>query len=282
MQVIRALRSAPLVSGSACLVLAYAGAAETAQLGHRFELTGAHLIIGRGTDADLQVDLDAVSRRHARLQLEGGRWSVADLNSTNGTYLNDAPVPEQPRPLQDGDELRIGVALFRFLCGADLVAEYVEELRRLGNADGLTGAAGRRAFKAALDKEAARAARHQRPLALLRFDVGRLAAINESHGFLTGDYLIREVARRTGALLRPDDLLAHLGEGRFAVLLPETGKEDAQRLSFKIGEAVAAPFPIGDEQLQLSPTLGVSAREASESGLALLRAAEEQIAPPGR
>jgi two-component system, cell cycle response regulator len=283
MQVIRALRSAPLVSGSACLVLAYAGATDTVQIGHRFELTGSHLIIGRGTDADLQVDLDAVSRRHARLQLEGGRWSASDLNSTNGTYVNGAPVGEAPQPLQDGDELRVGVALLRFLCGADLVAEYIEELRRLGTTDGLTGAASRRALKAALDREAARAARHGRPLSLLRFDVSKLAAINESHGFLTGDHLIREVARRAGALLRPDDTLAHLGDGRFAALLPETGQEDAQRLSFKIGEAVAgAPFPLGEEQLHLALALGVASREAQESGLALLRAAEEQIAPPDR
>ena len=146
--------------------------------------------------------------------------------------------------------------------------------------DGLTRTANRRQLLLVLEREVGRAGRHGRPLSLLSFAVIRLAAINESHGFLTGDHVVREVARRAGAKLRPDDLLAHFGEGHFAAVLPETEKEGAQKLASAISESVTQPpIAIGEEQLQLSLAIGVATRVAESDAAALLRSAEEQLPP---
>jgi pSer/pThr/pTyr-binding forkhead associated (FHA) protein len=66
---------------------------------------------GHAPDIDLQ-DLDSlrvVSRQHARLQYEGGRWYVSDMNARNGTWVNDRPVVGAARvELAHGARLRLG------------------------------------------------------------------------------------------------------------------------------------------------------------------------------
>ena len=77
------------------LLLVYAGAIDSPEVGRTFPLHGEEMIIGRSSDADIQVDRDSVSRRHARLQRQSDGWVVSDLQSTNGSYINDMPVREQ-------------------------------------------------------------------------------------------------------------------------------------------------------------------------------------------
>ena len=68
------------------------------------------------------VDLDSddpeakVSRRHARITLRDGRYSLEDLGSTNGTFVNRGKrlLPGQLQPLQDGDEIIVGKTFLRF------------------------------------------------------------------------------------------------------------------------------------------------------------------------
>lgn len=79
--------------------------------------TGQQIIIGR-THREQVADVDlgpygarelGVSRRHAMLTCEGGRWMVSDMNSTNGTFVNEVRIsPGQPVTLNDGDMLRFG------------------------------------------------------------------------------------------------------------------------------------------------------------------------------
>lgn len=72
-------------------------------------LTPAGLVIGRSQDNDLVVDQANVSRRHARIEHDGRNYLVVDLNSTNGTYLNDLKLlPDVPEVLTKDSALRIG------------------------------------------------------------------------------------------------------------------------------------------------------------------------------
>jgi DNA-binding winged helix-turn-helix (wHTH) protein len=94
---------ARLLSGSARLIL---GMREIA-LGQ-----GEHLL-GRSPEAAAWVDSAGVSRRHARIVVDGATAFLEDLGSKNGTYLNDLRV-SRPRRLQDGDEIRIGAVRIVF------------------------------------------------------------------------------------------------------------------------------------------------------------------------
>jgi hypothetical protein len=64
-------------------------------------------ILGRERDATAWIDVYSVSRRHARIVVSGDRATLEDLGSKNGTFLKDEAVTK-PRPLADGDRLRIG------------------------------------------------------------------------------------------------------------------------------------------------------------------------------
>ena len=71
---------------------------------------GDHLKIGRSTDCQLILDDDYVSTRHARIFRSGEGYLVEDLNSTNGTYLNNERL-SSPTPFTPADTLRIGRTL---------------------------------------------------------------------------------------------------------------------------------------------------------------------------
>src|SRR5690349_14685422 len=121
MSQIRALHGMPIVSAPACLVVTYPGAPGGVEVGLRFELSRGETILGRGTDADIQIERDAVSRRHARIARKDGTFRVCDLQSTNGVYVNDALTQEQE--LKDGDLVQFGDVIFRFLCGPHVVPD---------------------------------------------------------------------------------------------------------------------------------------------------------------
>jgi len=74
--------------------------------GARYPVPEDGLTVGRSTDNDLHLADGVVSRRHARIYLRGGAFTLTDLHSSNGTFVNGRRIRE--RPLRDGDEIRIG------------------------------------------------------------------------------------------------------------------------------------------------------------------------------
>jgi hypothetical protein len=84
-------------------------------VGSRFALDSDLVRAGRHPESDIFLDDITVSRRHAEIVREGGRYVVRDVGSLNGTYLNRERV--ESAPLADGDELQIGTFKLVFLTG---------------------------------------------------------------------------------------------------------------------------------------------------------------------
>jgi pSer/pThr/pTyr-binding forkhead associated (FHA) protein len=97
-----------LASGQACLIVRRGPSAGT-----KFNLEGDLVTVGRHPQSDIFLNDITVSRRHAELKGEGGNYSVSDLGSLNGTYVNRARVDSSP--LSSGDELQIGKFRLLFL-----------------------------------------------------------------------------------------------------------------------------------------------------------------------
>jgi hypothetical protein len=82
-----------------------------------FELKHKITVIGRGTDADIRLTDQAVSRRHAEIRIVNGATMLNDLQSTNGTTING--VAATTTALSDGDEIRIGETVLTYRAPAD-------------------------------------------------------------------------------------------------------------------------------------------------------------------
>src|SRR5216110_1029348 len=81
--------------------------------GSVFTIEDVPVVIGRETSATLCIADASVSRRHSQIEKEDGHFIIADLESLNGTFVNDVPVKR--RKLQHGDRIRIGDSQFIFL-----------------------------------------------------------------------------------------------------------------------------------------------------------------------
>jgi len=151
-------------------------------------LKPGEILIGRSSQAAIQIDHESVSRRHARLLLSESGVQLSDLGSTNGTYVNDEPITE--RTLSNGDLLKVGRTILKYLSTDNIEAAYYEEIYRLTTIDGLTRCFNARYCREQLVREVSRASRYKRPLSVLVFDVDDFARINEEFGHLAGDAVL--------------------------------------------------------------------------------------------
>jgi diguanylate cyclase (GGDEF)-like protein len=122
----------------------------------------------------------------------------------------------------------------------DHLHEQADRLVDLAQTDPLTGLPNRRYFIEILEREFNRARRYHRPLSLLYLDLDEFKELNDRHGHLFGDEILRGSSRSLKSVLRSTDLLARIGGDEFAVLLPETNLGDAQNVARKLRRALIA------------------------------------------
>jgi diguanylate cyclase (GGDEF)-like protein len=225
------MRGGAASPADACLVVIYGP-----DLGRRIALERTTFAIGRSSKSDLPLEQDSVSRNHARIARTHGAWVLSDLGSTNGTYVNDVAVTE--RDLRDGDRIKIGRTILKFMTGSNVEASYHEEIYRLMTVDGLTQVFNKRYFHEAIEREVNRAVRYKRKLSLLLFDLDHFKRKNDEYGHVAGDAILRHVAQTLVHKLRREDIFARVGGEEFAVLLPEIDVEGAFQTAEKVRHVV--------------------------------------------
>jgi two-component system cell cycle response regulator len=131
------------------------------------------------------------------------------------------------------------------------------ELEQLAYRDELTGLANRRFAVRQLQAEISRARRHGQALSVVIFDADRFKSLNDRHGHLAGDEVLRGLGDRLRGRLREEDVVARFGGEEFLVILPDTGAEGAAAVAEDVRAAVAAePFPVGRFALRLTVSAG--------------------------
>ena len=138
----------------------------------------------------------------------------------------------------------------------------VPQLRAEARVDSKTGLSNARHFAAVFDDELSRAERYERPLSLVMADLDLLRDINNTHGHLAGDAVLRGIADIFRQQLRHYDLPARFGGEEFCILLPETSPERAVEIAGRIRRAVAAATFVvetADEPVRATISLGVAA-----------------------
>jgi diguanylate cyclase (GGDEF)-like protein len=237
---------------SACLVVIYG-----ADLGKRIPLGTADVDCGRTTQNVIPIEDDAVSRRHARFSWTGSGYVVTDLGSTNGTFVNDASVRE--RALRDGDQVKIGHTIFKFISGSHVELSYHEEIYRLMTFDGLTNIHNKRSFESSIEREVSRSHRYRRPLSLILFDIDHFKKINDEYGHLAGDAVLRQLAALVVANVRREDIASRVGGEEFALLLPEIALEPARQVGEKLRALVErTPCRFEETSIPMTVSFGVA------------------------
>ncbi len=256
----------------ACLVVIYG-----LELGKKFNLTRPQMIIGRSSTADVQIDQEAVSRNHCKVLNTGNAVLLRDMGSTNGTYVNDEMIDEYV--LRDGDFIKVGRCIFKFLSGSNIENAYHEEIYRLTTVDGLTQIFNRRYFVETLEREIGRALRYRRELSLIMFDVDRFKLVNDTHGHLAGDYVLKHLASVIRARIRREDVLARYGGEEFGIVLPEIDHYNAMQFAEKVRRLIEqADFRFEDVIIPVTVSVGVASLQGEvEDVLEFVKVADDNL-----
>jgi two-component system cell cycle response regulator len=233
---------------------------EGQRLGSRFRLSpGTVLEIGRSPVVGISLpEVMSISRKHARLRYAGPAVALEDLGSTNGTFVNGIPIRGRT-VLRSGDRFQTAAVHFKFLHEQDVESAYHEAIYELVARDGLTEIFNKRKYDEEVQREFARAVRHQRPLALILFDLDDFKQINDSYGHLCGDFVLKQVASAARDLTRPEEILARVGGDEFAILAPETGLEGAETLANKLRQRVESLAQrYGDLEIAIRCSFGIA------------------------
>jgi diguanylate cyclase (GGDEF)-like protein len=263
-------------TGEDCLVVIHT--AVKTELGRRYLLKNMVTTIGRGSNNEVVVRSDAVSRQHAQLERRGAEFVVSDLGSTNGTFINNERKRPQNSRLTGGDLLRVGDTVFKYLSGSDIETQYHAVIGHMAVSDGLTNLANRKHLDTLLAEEIQRAHRHSRDLSVLMLDIDHFKLINDVHGHLAGDRVIAGLGLLLRQRLRADDKLGRYGGEEFCAVLPETPLASAVAIAETLRTLVAThPFPIEAQRLTVTVSIGAAALQPNMQFIDLYRAADEML-----
>jgi two-component system, cell cycle response regulator len=154
-----------------------------------------------------------------------------------------------------------------------------QQLRLQATRDSLTGLWNRAMILEILQRELARSRREDQPIAVIMADIDHFKQINDTHGHLAGDQVLRQVAQRLSTALRPYDTVGRYGGEEFLMVLPGCGVDTALNLAERLRHSVEAE-PIRNERMLLRSvtlSLGVAVWDGDVSPLELLRLADDAL-----
>ena len=228
-------------------------------IGKMFKLGTGDMIIGRSDTAEILLEDDGVSRKHAKI-VRGvdGSVRLVDLQSTNGTFCDGAKIDSHV--LRDGEKVQIGNAtILKFSYQDDLEEAFQRQLYESATKDGLTKIFNKKFFLERLRHEVSYALRHSLQLSLLMFDVDFFKKVNDSHGHQAGDHVLIKLAAVVAETIRGEDVFARYGGEEFALILRECSEEKALLLAERLRNLVqATDFSFGEIPIPVTISIGLA------------------------
>jgi two-component system cell cycle response regulator len=248
--------------------------------GALFPLHAEETVIGRDPDVTISLPEHSLSRQHARVRRAGHLYSIEDLNSTNGTFVDGVRV-SGTHPLEDGCRVHLGtrtVLHFRMYDSVELAAAC--ETYALTVRDPLTGVYNRRYLQDRLWSEAAYCRRHGTPLSLILLDIDHFKRINDVYGHSIGDDALRTLASTLLQLTRQEDVLARYGGEEFALIARGIDREGTLAFAERIRRGVESQrlaTPSGLVTFTVSVGVAHSENGADSDVQALLETADRAL-----
>lgn len=251
--------------------------------GRLFRLDERQMVVGRGTDVQIRVDDEGISRRHIEIisSDEGGtrRVRVKDLGSLNGTYVNGDKL-SLDRDLVDGDRISIGsTTVLKFSYTDNSEELYQRNLYESATRDALTGAFNKKFFTERMQSEFAYAHRHRSPLCLALLDIDFFKKVNDTHGHPGGDAVLKAFASTVAKLVRTEDVFCRYGGEEFALILRATAMDVAKSLAERIRQKIEGEVVLFDgKQIAITCSLGIAeATSGMKDPEALITLADDRL-----
>lgn len=228
-------------------------------VGRMYKVDKESITMGRSPKVDLQLNDVGVSRQHARIQNQGDRVFVEDLQSANGTYINGRRVTADYQ-LQDGDKITLGTTtILKFTYHDKLDEDFQRQMFDAALRDGLTGAYNKKYLMNHLRSELSYALRHGSPLSVLMFDVDHFKNTNDTYGHLAGDRILARLAKIAMDSIRSEDTFARYGGEEFTIVCRGINIEQCARLGNRIRKTVdQTDFVYEGQNIPVTISVGVS------------------------
>jgi len=150
-----------------------------------------------------------------------------------------------------------------------------ERVLKVAAQDTLTGLGNRASLDAAIEREIASACRHREPLTVIMVDVDHFKRINDAHGHVAGDLVLKSLAHCIAECIRDSDLAFRYGGEEFVILLRKTGLAGAGLLAERVRARVEGlRIPLEEAELTLTASFGIACLAPEEDGTRLLERAD--------
>ncbi|MCX7945199.1 MAG: diguanylate cyclase [Deltaproteobacteria bacterium] len=227
--------------------------------GKMFKIEDNDILIGRSDEANIQIDDEGVSRRHAKVtKLADGQVMIIDLGSTNGTFFNGTKISEHI--LKDGDKIQIGsTTILKFSYQDDIDEQFQKQFYDSATKDHLTKIFNRKTFAERFFQEFSYALRHSKIMSLAILDIDHFKKVNDTYGHQAGDYILRQLADVISQLIRNEDIFARYGGEEFVLLLRDTDEEKAFVCAMRIRRAIEKhEFKFHNQTIPITVSIGIS------------------------
>lgn len=239
---------------------------------------------GAGTPLPSALALLSLHRGGAPLPISGGASEAlgAELAASLDLGAESRAVilvgPRRSGADYDGEDRKLLERLGEAAGVALRNAALFERLRSQASFDFLTECYNRRGFEERLRVEMVRARRYRRPMSLLLIDLDNFKVINDVLGHPAGDHALRRLGSLLLGAFRTTDVVCRYGGDEFAVIFPETSKDDAIRLATRMRVQVENIFPDEIVPRSITASFGVGSypRDGQEAD-ELVRAADHAL-----
>ena len=249
--------------------------------GQVFTLDTDETTIGRGREAQVRVEDVGISRAHSRVvRTMDGKFVVDDLGSTNGTFVGGRKI--ERAELHTGDRIQIGPnVVLRFSILDEAEEQLAHQLYEASTKDGLTKVYNRKYFVERMAAEVAYSHRHKSPLSVILFDLDHFKKVNDTHGHMAGDVVLRLVAAQVQKTIRTEDVLSRYGGEEFVILVRGIPHPSAAHFAERVRKAVER-LSIPWEEIQVKATISIGISSLTElpetaAGDELLHLADERL-----
>jgi diguanylate cyclase (GGDEF)-like protein len=233
------------------------------EIGRDYRLRNSEYVIGRGTDCDIIILDEAVSRKHIKIQLTQAKKDRDDqchlvgLGSSNKTHVNNIEV--QDVVLKNGDKILVGNTILKFEFFDEVDIKYHRDIQKKIKDDALTQLLTKDSLCLALHHELHRCQQYHLPLSILIMDLDHMKKINDTFGYEAGNVVIREVGVLIKKNLRKTDVSARYGGEEFLAYLSEQTKEKAHIAADYMRMVIEnAPIVVGSANIPVTISIGIT------------------------